>query len=165
MTWADYHRREDTLRAVVELADRRQDGRLPWDEVAEAPSVFGSPDSLLAALHMRWHTRLAGLIETALADEPLDLEAAVKAAWRRTAAELPGVRAILDANAERLATARRKEHMMLATMSGLAAMDDPHAVSTGERIEEDARAIKVQLPKQRRAGLLERLCHALDGAA
>lgn len=168
MTWTDYHRREEAMRTVVELADRRRDGLLPWDETADTARVFDTPTDLLAALHMRWHTRLTGMIEKALADEPMDLESEVQAAWRRTATEMPGIRAILDDHLDSatLAKARRKEHMMLATMSGLAGIDDPRASRIGERIELEARAMEIPtIPTQRRSGVLARLRHVLEGAA
>ena len=79
MTWVEHHRRDQALRTVVELADRRRDGLLPWDEIADAPELFGTPADLLAALQMRWYTRLSGSIDTVLAEEPGDHAAGCRA--------------------------------------------------------------------------------------
>src|SRR4051794_2216926 len=100
MTWDAHHRRADVLRAVVEEANARRDGRLPL-ELPGVAETFGDELALVAALQLRWHTRLAGRTERALMARPADPEAAVVAAWRDTARELVGVRRILDARAER----------------------------------------------------------------
>ncbi len=141
------HRRGPVLRAVVQAVDRRCDGVLPTDLPGVA-EVFRDDLDLIGALQLRWHTRLSGAIEQALQHDHGDPEAAVRAAWRRTAEALPGVRAILDARiaqpadeTERaaLATAARKDRELLAAMAGLAAPGDPRAVVLGQRIEQQAR--------------------------
>ena len=96
MTWTSFHRRGDVLREVIAAADRRRDGRLPSD-VDGVPETFADDLDLLAALQLKWHTRLAGRIEREQMTQPMDLRAAVVRAWHRTAEELPGIRAILDA--------------------------------------------------------------------
>ena len=142
------HRRGDVLRAVVEEANRRLDGALPF-ELAGVAETFGDELSLIAALQLRWHTRLAGTIERALMDQPMELEAAVVAAWRNTAQELAGVRMILDAYTahptaaamgQALTTARRKDWALLAAMAGRASASDDRAVRVGQQIEQRARA-------------------------
>jgi hypothetical protein len=147
MTWDAVHRRGEVLRDVVDEANLRRDGALPVDLPGVA-ATFADDLALIAALQMRWHTRLAGRIERALIDQPADLESAVLTAWRRTAAELPGVRMILDAHAaeptspemaEALGTARRKEWVLLAAMAGRASATDRGAGDIGHRIEEQAR--------------------------
>ncbi len=50
MTWVEHHRRDQALRSVIDLADQRRDGLLPWDEIADAAALFGTPADLLAAL-------------------------------------------------------------------------------------------------------------------
>ncbi|MEP6665245.1 MAG: hypothetical protein ABJA81_02250 [Nocardioidaceae bacterium] len=146
MTWVDHHRRDEALRIVIELADARRDGLLPWDEIPDAATVFGTTTDVLRALQMRWCTRLAGSIDTVLADQPMDLEQAVVHAWRYTAADLPGVRAILDANLEHpaIATARHKDHVLLATAAGRAGLEDAAAIRIGRAIEDRARGITVE---------------------
>ena len=148
MTWTTFHHREEILRNVIDVADRRRDGLLPTslDGVAER---FDGELDLLAALQLRWHTRLAGRIEQELAAQPLDLEAGVINAWRAVAHDMPGVRAILDRHrAEPLdeemehmmAKAVAKEHILLAVMAGNAAISDQLVTVVGARIEQRARA-------------------------
>ena len=147
MTWKAFHHRGDVLRAVVAEAESRRDGVLPI-ELPGVTETFGDAHHLVAALQLRWHTRLAGSIERALLDQPDDLESAVVAAWRDAAAELAGVRMILDVQrtepagpetGDTLERAHRKDVVMLAVMAGLANGADPAAVCIGERLEEQAR--------------------------
>ena len=100
MTWTTFHRREDVLRDVVAAVDTRRDGLLPMDLPGVA-SAFGDEPTLLGALQLRWHTRLAGRIERELDLAPHDPDAAIEAARRQTAREMPGVRAVLDRYGER----------------------------------------------------------------
>ena len=173
MTWKSFHRRGETLRAVTAAADRRLDGRLPWD-VDGVPEAFADELDLLGALQLRWHTRLSGHLERETQRTPMDLEQAVVAAWQATAAELPGTRAILDrhraeplgeAMADALATAMDKEHVMLAVTAGLASARDARAARTGARLEERARSSWVQPHRaggqHARPRLLDRLRTAL----
>jgi hypothetical protein len=169
MTWYANQRadrtRSSVLQDVMEFAETRRDGHLPWTEVAGTQEVFGTPADLLGALQMRWHTRLSGAIERELTEQPWDLPQAVLHAWRALRAEMPGVRAILDAYAdeEAMQRARRKEWVLLASASGLAAMDDPEAVRIGQQLEERARAVTVETsaPAPRSGGLIGRIRHAL----
>ena len=148
MTWTTFHRRGEILRTVITTADARRDGRLPMD-VEGVAETFGDELSLVGALSLRWHTRLAGRIERELMAQPTDLEGSVVTAWRRTAEELPGIRAILDhhrafpvdaAMAEALARATAKEHVLLAVMAGRSSAADRAAARVGERIEQQARS-------------------------
>lgn len=148
MTWDAFHHRGAVLRDVVDEADRRRDGALP----AELPGVsetFGDESALVAALQLRWSTRLAGHVERALMDQPDELEPAVVGAWCAAADELAGVREVLDAQrespaspqiAEALRQAHRKDSAWMAAMAGLAGPSDPSAVRIGERLEATARA-------------------------
>lgn len=148
MTWTTFHHRGETLRSVIAAANARRDGRLPMD-VDGVSETFGDELALLAALQLRWHTRLAGTIDRELMAEPLDLPRAVEVAWTRTYDELAGVRMVLDhyraepsdaAMATAMAKATGKEHAMLAAMAGRASVDDPAAIPVGARIEAAARA-------------------------
>ena len=152
MTWLAFHRRADVLRAVTAEADRRLDGILPAD-VAGVSATFRDDLDLLGALQLRWYTRLSGALERSHASQPTDLDAAVRDAWVRTAEELPGIRAVLDAHAETPSTAEMaralerataKEQVLLATMAGRAsgttAVSDPRAVEAGRLLREEARA-------------------------
>ena len=114
-----------------------------------SPRRFRDELTLLGALTLRWHTRLAGRIERELSTQPMDLEGAVIDAWRATADELPGVLAILDhyraeplddAMATAMTTSAGKEHVLLAVMAGRSSGGDAHAVHAGKMIAERARA-------------------------
>lgn len=148
MTWTSFHRRGETLRTVIAVADARRDGLLPMDldGVAE---TFGDEVTLLGALQLRWHTRLAGRIERELLNHPMDLERGVVDAWCATAEEMPGVRAVLDhyraepssvAMAEVMTKSAAKERILLAVMAGRVSAQDAVAARVGARIEEAARA-------------------------
>lgn len=147
MTWNAHQARGEILRQVSAVADSRRDGVLPLD-VDGVQRVFADELDLIGALQLRWHTRLAGRIDRALLPQPLDLEQAVVTAWRATADELPGIRAILDrhrdhplddAMEQALTVATGKEHAWLAVMAGLAGLADPGAARVGGLIEDQAR--------------------------
>ena len=147
MTWDAFHRRGEVLRAVVDEANTRRDGILPM-QLPGVAETFGDELTLIGALQLRWHTRLAGLIERELMDHPGDLEPAVLSAWCRAASELAGVRAILDAYTEAptseamaraLDTAHRKDWALLAAMAGRAGVHDERAAEVGRKLEEGAR--------------------------
>lgn len=148
MTWTSFHRRGEVLRDVIASANRRRDGHLPL-ELPGVAETFGDELSLLGALQLRWHTRLAGRIERELLAEPLELEDAVVAAWHATADELPGVRAVLDrertaprspATSAAMVKATAKEHALLAMMAGRVSTPDDAAAHVGADIEDRARA-------------------------
>ncbi|MEP9381439.1 hypothetical protein [Nocardioides sp. KR10-350] len=172
MTWTTYHNRAEILRTVMAVADERRDGLLPMD-VEGVVEKFDDELGLLGTLQLKWHTRLAGRIEQELNDQPMDLESAVVRAWQQTAAEMPGVRAILDhyrsepvdaRMAETMAKAHAKEHLLLAVMAGKGAYSDELAVPAGAAIEERARASYRPLgpvPAQRGTSLLGRIKAAL----
>jgi hypothetical protein len=168
------------LRAVEAAADARRDGIVPSD-VDGVAQTFADDRDLVAALQLRWHTRLAGHIEAALSPQPMDLEHAVLCAWRRAARELVGVRLVLDrahespdpAMAEALAKARRKDWSLLAVMSGQAGVHDPEAADVGRVLELLARAAfdpmavprrSVQVRPGRRPGGVRRLATARQGS-
>ena len=148
MTWTSFHRRGDVLRDVIAAADQRRDGILPTD-LDGVGETFADDLDVLAALQLKWHTRLAGRIEREQLSQPMDLRAAVVRAWHQTADELPGVRAVLDearlrpadaATAEIMRKSAAKEHVLLAVMAGEASAQDARAAAAGARIEAEAQA-------------------------
>jgi len=148
MTWTSFHRRGEVLRQVIAAADRRRDGILPTD-IDGVSETFADDLDLLAALQLKWHTRLAGRIEREQLSQPMDLRAAVVRAWHRTADELPGLRAVLDearrrpadaGTAEIMRKSAAKEHVLLAVMAGEASAHDARAAAAGARIEAEAQA-------------------------
>jgi hypothetical protein len=172
MTWTSFHRRGEILRDVITSANRRRDGLLPLD-VPGVHETFPDELSLIGALQLRWHTRLAGRIDRELMQQPLDLEQAVVSAWQATADELPGIRAIIDrqrtapADSEIAAAMEKsasKEHILLAMMAGRVSAPDATAARVGAGIEERARAtyVATSLPTEPEGrSLLGRLKAAL----
>ncbi len=171
MTWKTFHHRGEILRTVTAVADTRRDGLLPMD-VEGVAETFGDELSLLAALQLRWHTRLAGRIERELMSQPMDLEQAVIKAWHQSYHESPGVRAVLDHYLESpvddemaaaLAKATGKEHLLLAVMAGQSGLDDgparDRARQVGARIEARARASyrPATVPHPARTSMLGRI--------
>ena len=148
MTWNSYHRRGEVLRSLIDTANTRRDGILPMD-VDGVAQTFEDDVAVLAALELRWHTRLAGQIERNLMTQPLDLQSNVVLAWQQTAAALPGVRAILDhyaahpetdEMAENLAAATVKERQLMAMMAGRASeIRDYETIQAGAELVDVAR--------------------------
>ena len=175
MTWKSFHHRGEVLRNVIAEADARRDGHLPM-HVEGVAETFGDELTLLGALALRWHTRLAGGIERALMAQPMDLEGAVIDAWQATADALPGVLAILDhyraepldddmATAMRVSTA--KEHVLLAVMAGRSSGRDAVAAQAGEQVASRARATRELAPvavAPASTSLVDRLRAALHAA-
>ena len=154
MTWNSLPNRGETLRAVIEIANTRLDGRLPMD-VDGVAETFGDELTLVGALQLTWHTRLSGHIERQLQAEPMDLERAVQAAWIAAADELPGVRALLDHYRSHplddemswaLSRAAVKERVLMATTAGLSSIGDLAGAPVGARIEAAARATRAARP-------------------
>lgn len=146
MDWSTFHRRAEVLESVIAEAGRRKDGALP----TEMPGVverFRGEDDLLGALRLRWYNHLAGAIERELSGQPVDLEDAVVSAWRRTDADLPGVREILDAHRPvdegPAATAELKEWQLLGVSAGQGSVSGAQTVRAGRRIEDQARRHRV----------------------
>jgi hypothetical protein len=156
MTWNSFHRRGETLRIVEETANRRADAQLPTD-VPGVREHFHDDLDLVAALTLRWHTRLAGNVDRAFVSQPWDLPGAVEQAWADTAMEMRGVRMIIDhythnptdADMGRaLLKAELREWQRLATWAGLASDQSEAAAAVGRQLQEDAR---VRLSKMQEA--------------
>lgn len=170
MSWTTHHKRGEILRNVVSAVDARRDGLLPMDLPGVAETFNGELD-VLAALQLRWHTRLAGHIEQELSAQPMDLESAVVRAWHTTADELPGIRAVIDhyralpdgdEMTEMLAKFEAKEHLALAVMAGKGAWSDDEAVRLGSLIEMRARAEYVEPTEEvKQPSFLDRIRSAL----
>jgi len=151
MTWTTFHRRGEVLRTVIDAVDARHDGRLPTDLPGVA-ETFGTEQALLAALLLRWHTRLSGHLERAFMTQPADPDRAVVDAWHAAADELPGIRAVLDhyraepadePMATALATSAAKEHVLLGAMAGRHGATPAAAEAAGRALAERARTTYV----------------------
>lgn len=131
MTWNDFYQRKNAIRAVLDHA--REDPAAPLDPelVPAAATVFTDRDQLLRALHHKWNRSLTGRIdigvEDADADPRGDRVEAVSNAWRRTAADDPVLRRVLDSHADvpAIAGLLRQERRMLAVSAGLAEPHEP----------------------------------------
>lgn len=160
MTWKSFHdrpllNRGEILRAVIETADARRDGIVPMD-VPGVAETFRDELTLIGALQLRWISRLTGRIERELTNEPMDLESAVVGAWAGLAAEMPGVRAVLDhyrahpvddTMARAMSVSTAKEQAMLAVLAGRSSTTDAAATRVGEAIERRARDAYVAPPR------------------
>lgn len=136
MSWNDFYRRRDVLNAVLDHARRDPAGGLPFDEIADVPELFGTPESLLLALHYKWVMALTGRVGVALSaadrDPEIDRVDAVASAWRSTATELPDLRRLLDEGEEHdtLSSAVEGEQRLLALAAGLSEPGDTTAEIT-----------------------------------
>jgi hypothetical protein len=123
-TTHEMHTRSASLREVVAHLDA---GR----SLPHPMPGFEDEDELLKALHGVWSRRLNGRIDLALETDDHDLAECIGLAWLATAADLPGVRRVLDEHADRpsLQPHFRVEHRTVAVAAGLATFDDPGSVS------------------------------------
>lgn len=156
--WDNFHRRAAAIRAVVEDLDATVATDPRW--TAELAEVFPGPDDVLVALHEMWSRRVTARVEMAL-DLGQDLPAeSVENAWFEVAAELPGVRRVLDAHAqdEVLQPFEQHEHRLLAIAAGMASPSDSleYAARAGRRLVTNIRAQHVE-PTVPRPRLGERL--------
>jgi hypothetical protein len=160
--WQSYHRRSAALRDVVAHLDTSGATEPEWSD--DLAVVFGDRGGLLVALHDVWSRRLAARIELAL-DVGEDLPAeCVESAWFEVAAELAGVRRVLDAHAhdDVLRKHEQHEHRLVAIASGMVGVDAPleYAARAGALLVANVRAQHVEpvVPTPR---LGERLVSAL----
>ena len=146
MTWDAYHRRQDALRDLLALADRRTESSLEdlLETVPGARQAYPDPDLVLLDAQMAFVQRLRGGVDLALGDDlesmAADREEIVVQAWAETADRMPGARALLDAAESdgRLATAFGKERVVLAELAG-SIVRGPRLLEHGERIRRKAR--------------------------
>lgn len=170
MTWDAYNRRKNALREVLAVADRQRDTSLTdlIDSVEGGREAFPSDTDLLFELQMTWFQRLSGQMDRLLSDGVESPDLVPVTAWVNAAADLPTVRALLDAHrdAPELRKAFAKELTYLATSAGL----PPHGADLtahGQRIQDSARENVVALPPRSetddrsRSGLIARLRSAI----
>jgi hypothetical protein len=147
MTWDAYNRRKSALREILALADRRRDDTADQllDAVPGARDAFGDDLSLLFDVQMAWYQRLSGQLDRTVLEGAVPATIAVEA-WVAAAADMPGARALLDANADRpeLAKAFAKERALLAVSAGVPSLH-PRLVAEGQRLV-DAAQERVEYP-------------------
>lgn len=149
MTWDAYHRRKNSLREMLVIADRRRDITLTdlINTVDGAHDAFADETELLFELQMTWFQRLSGHVDRLIADGTESPEMVATTAWVNTAADLPGVRALLDAHHDEpaLRKAFAKELSYLAMAAGVPVRDQDF-VAHGRRIQDSARETLAALP-------------------
>lgn len=170
MTWDAYNRRKEALREVLAIADRRRE-EVSANEllhtVEGANLAFTNEVGLLLDVQMTWFQRLSGQLDRTLSAAAEDLETVVTNAWTDAAAEMPGARALLDANANtpELQKAFKKELEFLGRSAGVPG-NHPDLIAHGQRIKDAAREGVVyiaQIPEipDTPAGLFARIREAL----
>jgi hypothetical protein len=163
MTWDAYNRRKNALREMLVIADRRRDITLTelLDTVDASREAFADETELLFELQ-----RLSGNMDRLLADGSDSPEMVAVTAWVDAAADLPGVRALLDAHRDEpaLRKAFAKELGYLAMSAGVTVYDHDF-VAHGRRIQDSARETVAALPpaptEASRPGLMARLRNAI----
>ncbi len=130
--WDLVHLRTTTLRRVVHDLEAGAD-LVPTDVGPVATAGFTDLDDLLLGLHDHWARRLHSRIDIALELDQTTLRTAVVGAWSDAVADLPGVRRVLEAYADRPALRRAELSMFraVAVAGGLAALGDPAAAAAG----------------------------------
>ena len=132
--WDTYHRRAAVLRDVVAQLDAG--AALPVGPAELA--VFEDRADLLRALHDVWTRRVETRVDLALELGHVVREEGVARAWREVAAELPGIRRVLDEHSDdpALRAHEQHEHRLLAVAAGHATLGDPiaHSAAAGARL-------------------------------
>jgi hypothetical protein len=131
MSWTEFYQRRDTIDLVLTQARRDPGAGLPFAELPEVRSQFGSREELALALQYKWSQLLLGRLGVALLDADVDSLEAVTSAWRRAAADAPVLRELLDGYAtdagSEFRAALAAEQRMIAYASGLAEFGEPAA--------------------------------------
>ncbi|MBC7633628.1 hypothetical protein [Aeromicrobium sp.] len=165
MTWNAYHRRKETLRAMLTIADQHRDVSLTdlLDTVDGGHDAFANETELLFDLQMVWFQRLSGQMDRLLSEGLETPELVAVTAWVNAAAEMPGARALLDAHRTdpALQKAQAKELSFLAASAGVPT-HHPRLTDVGQRIQDSAResvvyAEPITPDDNTRTGLISRL--------
>ncbi|MCW2839751.1 MAG: hypothetical protein JWR55_1234 [Aeromicrobium sp.] len=151
MTWDAYHRRKNALREMLATAEQRPEITLTelLDTVDSARDAFASETEALFELQMTWFQRLAGHVDRLVAEGTESPELVAVTAWVNAAADLPGVRALLDAHRDEpaLRKAYAKEQGYLALAAGVP-VHGQEALARGRRIQDSARATVAAMPAE-----------------
>lgn len=144
MTWDAYNRRKIALREVLAIADLDREGANATqllERVEGANAAFDNEVELLRDVQMNWYQRLSGQLDRTLSEGAADLETLTIDAWAAAAAEMPGARALLDANEDQpeLGKAFTKERDFLGRSAGIPG-SHPDLMAHGQRIKDAARS-------------------------
>ena len=150
MTWDAYNRRKVALHDVLEIADRRREDVTVSELLADvdgAAQAFGTEAELLLDAQMMWFQSLSCRMDQMLTMDVDNLEAGAVMVWHEVAGAMPGVRTLLDQNADEpaLQAAFDHEHRFLARAAGVP-VDHRDLLGHGSRIKELARETVVHAP-------------------
>jgi hypothetical protein len=142
MTWNAYNRRKEVLREILAIADQRRDISITdlLDTVDGGREAYANETELLFDVQMTWFQRLSGQLDRQLVDGVDTPEIMAISAWVNAASEMPGARALLDAevNNPALGKAFAKELTLLAASAGVP-WNHPDLSGHGERLRDSAR--------------------------
>ncbi len=142
MTWNAYNRRKETLREILAIADQRRDISITdlLDTVDEGREAYANETELLFDIQMTWFQRLSGQLDRLLIESVDSPEIMAITAWVNAASEMPGARALLDAeiNNPALGKAFAKELTLLAASAGVPT-NHPDLNGHGKRLRDSAR--------------------------
>ena len=142
MTWNAYNRRKEVLREILAIADQRRDFSITdlLDTVDGGREAYANETELLFDVQMTWFQRLSGQLDRLLIDGVDTPEIMAITAWVNAAGEMPGARALLDAELSNpaLGKAFAKELTLLAASAGVPA-NHPDLNGHGKRLRDSAR--------------------------
>ncbi|MDX6278126.1 MAG: hypothetical protein QOJ72_2254 [Nocardioidaceae bacterium] len=143
MTWDAYNRRKEVLREMLDVADRHPDTITLTDlldTVDGGREAFANETELLFDIQMTWFQRLSGQLDRLVTEGADTPEIVAITAWVNAAGEMPGARALLDANSDTTALrkAYAKEHALLAASAGVP-VNHPDLTAHGQRLQDSAR--------------------------
>ena len=108
---------------MIEEAAREGSFSAPWRFTPEVWHHFRSEADILCHLQRHWRTALAGAIYVAIEQGDGNLERDVRLAFEKVERKHHGLRRVLEAHADHpaIASAMRKERLLLSGLLGLAA--------------------------------------------
>jgi hypothetical protein len=116
MSWDDYRRRRDALKAVLAYAEAHPWADLPFAELPEVAAIFSDRSELLLALQYDWSQALWARIELLSLDSTVtDAGALAQAAWSQCAQRHPVLRRLLDDHRAELGRSTLREHEMMSS--------------------------------------------------
>ncbi len=147
MTWNAYNRRKEVLREILAIADQRRELAITdlLDTVEGGREAYPTDTELLFDLQMTWFQRLSGQLDRQLVESADSPETAAVSAWVNAAGEMPGARALLDAELDNpaLGKAFAKELTLLAASAGVP-WNHPDLDGHGKRLRDAANDSVVQ---------------------
>lgn len=162
--------RASVLQAVIEEIQAHSDGQIPRC-VDDVDIYFRDTEDLANTLLLRWHTRLASILEDEMLGEPENRQEATIEAWRRASRTYCGVRKVIDelaanppseAIAHAVRTTTYNDWAAMAVAAGLASGFNRAASRVGQGLELEARR-RNEVAQRRRADRPRQvLRHALD---